>query len=238
MTDDGQLDPYKPAQIAVFGAKGSGKTELAFRIFDTYPFDRVAIDPNGDLTMPDDAVDLEIPIPARWPAEQLAKVQGDRAKRQTLYFMPDFHEPTYKDDMDRVLGMAYSHGRCCVLFDEVHEGAPANATPPHMRRDLRQGRHRDQTLILVTPRPMTIDPLVISNADRVYIFDLPSPADRKRVADNIGKPPATVDAGIAALGEFEYLRYIRATKELTHHDPLPADQVKHHTGASHPATKS
>lgn len=236
MADDGQLDPYKTVQVAVFGRKGSGKTELAFRIFDTYPFDRVAIDPNGDLKMPEDTVDLELPIPSRWPGEQVAKAQGDRAKRQTLYFVPDFHEATYRDDMDRVLGMAYSHGQCCVFFDEVHEGAPANGTPPHMRRDLRQGRHRKQTLIFATPRPMTIDPLVISNADRVYIFDLPSPADRKRVADNIGVTPATMDAGIAALGEFEYLRFIAATKELTHHDPLPADQLKHHTSGPRPAT--
>jgi hypothetical protein len=238
MADDGQLDPYKPAQIAVFGRKGSGKTELAFRIFDTYPFDRVAIDPNGDLKMPEDTVDLELPIPSRWPGEKVAQAQGDKAKRQTLYFMPDFHEATYRDDMDRVLGMAYSHGRCCVLFDEVHEGAPQNATPPHMRRQLRQGRHRKQTLIFATPRPMTIDPLVISNADRVYIFDLPSPADRKRVADNIGVTQSTIDAGIAGLGEYEYLRFIFATKELTHHDPLPADQLKHHTSGARPGAGS
>jgi hypothetical protein len=238
----GERDPYKPVQIGIFGRKGSGKTELAFRFFDTYPFDRLAIDPNGDLKMPDDAVELELPIPSSWPREKIAEAQkratGKESKRQTLYFVPDFGESTYRDDMDRALGMAYGHGRCCTFFDEVHEGAPANQTPPHMRRQLRQGRHRDQTLIFATPRPMTIDPLVISNSNVVYIFDLPGPQDRKRVADNIGVPPATIDAGIAGLGEYEYLRFDFATKELTHHDPLPADEIKHHTGAKRPGAGS
>jgi hypothetical protein len=230
----GTQDPYKAVQICVVGMKGSGKTELAYRLFDTYPFDRVAIDPNRDLKMPDDTVELDLPVPSRWPGEQVQRIQGEeRRKRQTLYFSPDFYEPTYREDMDRIMGMAYNHGRACVLFDEVHEGAPANQTPPHMRRSLRQGRHRKQTLILATPRPMTVDPLVISNADWVYAFTLPNPDDRKRVAKNIGWAERDFDAAMAELGPFEYLRYEHKAGggELVHLPPLPAEVLKHHNAS-------
>jgi hypothetical protein len=225
---DGKLDPHKPAQICVVGRKGSGKTELAYLLFDTYPFDRVAIDPNGDLKMPEDAVELEAPLPSRWPGEQVAQIRGDKAKRQTLYFVPDFHEPTYLDDMDRVMGMSFSHGRCCTFFDEAHEGMPANRTPPHARRKLRQGRHRENTDIYATPRPMTVDPLMICNADWVYVFDLPNPADRKRVAENTGLPPREMDEAVGQLGEYEYLRYDAARKDWAHLPALPPDRIRHH----------
>jgi hypothetical protein len=231
----GRLDAHRPVQIAIVGRKGSGKTELAYRLFDTYPFDRVAIDPNGDLKMPEDTVELEPPVPARWPRELVeearARTMSRAPKRQTLYFVPDFHESTYLDDMDRVLGMSYTHGRCCTFFDEAHEGMPAGRTPPHARRKLRQGRHRDNTDIYATPRPMTVDPLMISNADWVYVFDLPNPADRRRVAENIGWHPKDFDAAVGQLGEFEYLRYEARTKDLAHLPALPREAIKNHRSA-------
>ena len=55
---------------------------------------------------------------------------------------PRFHAPDYLEEMDRFVGMCFAHGRTCLFVDEVHEGAPADRTPPHMRRALRQGRHR------------------------------------------------------------------------------------------------
>lgn len=225
---DGTLDPRKAVQVALVGKRGSGKTELLYRLFDTYPYDRLAIDPNGDLKMPEGTVDLEPPIPARWPGQAFEQLHGERRKQQTLYFRPDFHEDGYREDMDRAIGMAYAHGRCAVLFDEVHEGAPANRTPPHMRRALRQGRHRELTELFATPRPLTVDPLVIANADVVYVFKLPNPHDRRRVADCIGWDPKDFDQAVSELGEYEYLRYESKTDDLAHYPALPASVIKHH----------
>jgi hypothetical protein len=228
----GQMDPHKAVQVGVFGMKGSGKSELLYRLFDTYPYDKVAIDPNADLKMPEGTFELEPPIPGRWPTQAIeearARTVGEKPKPQVLYFAPDFHEATYIEDMDAVVGMSYSHGRACLLFDEVHEGAPANRTPPHMRRTLRQGRHREQTNLLATPRPLTVDPLVISNADWVYVFMLPNPNDRKRVAENIGWDPKDFDAAVMGLGDYEYLRYEARTRDLAHFPALPLEVIKHH----------
>ena len=97
-----------------------------------------------------------------------------------------------------------------------------------MRRALRQGRHADLTLILATPRPLTVDPLVLSQADWVYIFKLRNPADRKRVAETIGWDPKDIDAAIADLAPFEYLRFDSAKDDLAHFPPLPANLIRHH----------
>jgi hypothetical protein len=236
---DGQLDPHKPAQIAVVGKKGSGKTELAYLIFDSYPFDRLLIDPNGDIIPPEDAVDIASPVPARWPGTWAERAAG-RRERQTLRYVPDFAAEDYAEEMDRALAMAYGHGRTCVLFDEFHEGAPAGRTPPHARRSLRQGRHHDLSLILATPRPLTVDPLMVAQADWVYVFKLPGPADRRRVAESIGWDPRAFDAAVFDLGPFEYLRYDAAADDLAHYPALPAHLIRHHRahrGAGRPAAR-
>lgn len=220
-------DPRKSVQIFVCGKKGWGKTELAYHLFDGYPFDRLAIDINGDLKMPEDTLFLEHPLPSRWPGDLYREHFGPK-KRQTLCFRPDAGDAEYRDDIDRAVGLAFAHGKTALLVEEAHEAAPQNQTPPHMRRALRHGRHRDLTLILDTPRPMTIDPLCISQADYVYSFKLSNPADRKRVADNIDWDPKDFDAAIAELKKHEFLRFDHAEDELAHYPPLPAHYIKHH----------
>lgn len=227
-----EMDPHRAVQISVVGKRHSGKSELAFLLFDSYPFDKVAVDPNGDLKMPLDAIRLEPPYPARWPNERIEQVReatGRPERFSTLYAVPDFHSPAYREEMDRLVGMAYGHRRTCLFFDEAHEGAPSNSTPPHMRRALRQGRHQELTTIFATPRPMTVDPLIIANSDWVYVFKLPNPHDRRRVAETIGWDPKSFDADVAELGPFEYLRYDSDHDDLAHMPALPADAIRHHT---------
>jgi hypothetical protein len=226
-------DPRKSTQIAIVGKRGSGKTEIGYSLFDSFPYDRVLIDPNGDIKIDPaaDVVDLEPPVPSRWPAERFRELQGDKKKPQTLRFVPQFNSDTYLEDMDRVAGLAFTHGRTCLFVDEAHELAPAGRVPPHMRRNLRQGRHNDLTMILATPRPLTVDPLVVANADWVYVFKLPNPNDRKRVAECIGYDPKAFDAAVHALGPFEYLRYDSEADDLAWFPALPPSEIVGHKAA-------
>jgi DNA helicase HerA-like ATPase len=229
----GELPAGKPQQIAVFGRKGSGKTELAYLLFESFPRDKVGIDPNGDIKFPDDVMDIgkgDEPIPHRWPGELIDKARPFERERKpvTLRYVPDFGAKNSLDQIDRVIGLALSHGGTMLLVDEAHEAVPVNKTPPHARRALRQGRHRRLSSIWVTPRPKTIDVLVISNADWVYIFDLPNPDDRKRVAENIGWDPKDFDAAVFGLSEFEYLRYDAVRKDLAHYPAIPEEHIKGH----------
>ena len=67
------MDPRKSVQIFISGKKGFGKTELADHLFDGFPSDRMAIDPNGDLKMPEDTLELEAPLPSRGPASSTGR---------------------------------------------------------------------------------------------------------------------------------------------------------------------
>ncbi len=223
----GELDAHRSTHIAVLGKKGTGKTELAFHVFETYPFDRIAVDPNADIVFGPDVEELPEPPPARWP-EWPAEALGRKPRRRTFRYVPDFGDPAYREDLDRVIGLAYGHPRTLLFVDEAHEAFPAGRVLPHARRALRQSRHRQLSMILATPRPLTVDPLVISQADWVYIFRLPNPNDRKRVAECIGWDPKAFDEAVFALGRFEYLRYDAGEEDLAHFPPLPAHVIRHH----------
>lgn len=220
-----QLDPDRSAFVAIVGKKGQGKSELARTMFESYPYDRLVIDPTGDIHLDGDVTKLAAPLPGKFPVD-------DEGKQVTARFVPDPGLATYRDDMDRAVGLAFYHPgrRCLCWIDEIGELSKANNTPPHLARALHQGRHRRLSLLMCGPRPINIDPLVLAQADQVYIFRLPNPADRKRVADVIGVEPGVLDDAVANLGNFEYLRFdAHATDpddELVHFPPLPLSRAR------------
>ncbi len=233
---DGNLDISRSPIITGVGKKRSGKSVMGLLWFQHYPGDRVVIDVAGDdgptPASEPDVVELHGTVddlPSSWPEMQR---RDDRP--MTLRYVPDMGSPTRLEDMDHVVGLAMAHGDCMILIHEVGRVAPANRTPPHMSRLLESNRHRNVSAVFLGPRPQGIDPLVLAQADLVYVFTLPNPNDRRRVAECIGWPPAEFDAAVHDLGEHEYLRYddnMPAPAEgepdlrLVHFEPLPADVV-------------
>jgi hypothetical protein len=72
------------------------------------------------------------------------------------------------------------------------------------------------------PRARDIDPLVLHQADWVYLFDLPHPYDRDAVAGTVGWKPAELAAALDELPPYGYLRWDVAAHELVEFPPLPA----------------
>lgn len=216
------VDPRKPTIATVLGKKGSGKSVLARRLWETYPFDRLAIDPHNDLHA-EDVKQLREPLPSRFPAPL---TDAGEPVRASFRYVPDMGSKTHQDDMDRAVGVAMNNrGRRTLLWlDEVGDLTSASYTPPWMRRALHTSRHRDLSMVMCGPRAIDINPLVLSQADRVYIFDLPSVRDRERVAGTIGYPAKDFDAAVHGLGKFEFLMW--DGDELVHFPPLP---VTHRT---------
>jgi hypothetical protein len=233
----GELDPNKAIIVACVGKKRSGKSQLARVLFDSFPGDRVVIDLSGDdgpfpdkersiFKMPD-------PTPVRWPEHLRAE-----GRPMTLYFRPDPGSATFIEDQDEVIGLTLRHGpdkRTAVLVHEMGILARSGEVKPHAKRLLHHNRHRNVTLIACAPRPITMDSLVISQSDLVYVFKLPNPNDRRRIAENIGWDPADFDAAVHDLGEHEYLRYDDSAPEpddgrpnlkLVHFPALPADVIR------------
>lgn len=207
----GELDVVRPLIIDCLGRKGSGKSVMARYLFDSYPYDRLVLDVAGDdgPTRADlvgqTVVELHgdcSSLPTKWPEHE----RKDR-ERLTLLYVPDMGSPTFIEDMDHVIGLGRSHPRTAILVHEMGILASSNRTPPHTRRLLQTSRHTQTTLIACAPRPLTMDPLVIAQADLVFCFEMPNPDDQKRVADTIGWPREDFVDGMNQLGEHEYLRY-------------------------------
>ncbi len=233
---NGQLDPGRPVHIACVGKKGTGKSELAGVTFDSYPHDRMVIDVTGDVgPIPVGDPDRETyhewhgaDVPARWRRD----LQG---RRQTVRYVPDPASPSYRADLDRAMGLAYQHGKCMVWVDEGGEVAPVAQVGPHARQGLHQGRHQELSQLWCMPRPKGVDVLVLAQADLVYVFWVPNPDDRKRIADTIGWPPDEFDAAVLGLAEHEYLRFDalapapgpgQADMRLVHFPALPAEVIE------------
>lgn len=235
--EDGSLDPARGIIATCFGKKRSGKSVMGRLLFAGYPHDRVVISAShddGPFVDPEHDVfelkgDVET-LPELWP-EDLRR----EGRRMTLRYEPDTGSPTALEDVDAVLGMVRRHGHCAVLIHEVALVAPSGRVPAHMRRLLNTNRHDAVTMILCGPRPVTVDPLVIAQSDLVYVFELPVPADRQRVAETVGWKPAEFDEAVEELGPHEYLRFDanmpkpaegREDMRLVLCPALPADVVK------------
>lgn len=255
--EKGRLNPHAAAIVAIFGRKGSGKSVLACAFGRVWPYDMVVIDVAGD-DGPDPRPrerpgthDVHVirgtvdELPKRWP-EHLRT--GKRP--MILRYVPDAGSPTELEDMDAMTGLAYAHSSkdrpAMLLVHEIGRVAPAGRTPPHMRRVLNHSRHQGLTLVACGPRTLTVDPLIISQADLVYVFELHQPGDRRRIAENIGWDPSDFDASVHDLGRFEHLRHdAREPKpehpddedwRLIHLEPLPEDEVKAALEWAHPPT--
>lgn len=183
------IDPQQNQIIAFFGRKGSGKSAAAREHFRHWPAtDRLIIDINGDADPGDDLEQIML----RGPLVQLPPRRDPRVPE--LYrWIADPKSPSFHEDVDKAIGAAlFPRERKVLLWiDEAGEAFPANRTGPNGRLFLHQSRHFDVSGLLCGPRPKGLDPLAYAQADRVVMFDVPSPLDRQRLAETIGIP-ATV----------------------------------------------
>lgn len=221
------IDPNANQLITIIGKKHSGKSVAARTLFRAWPgADRLILDITGDA---DPGADLE-PISLPKDAAHLPKYDQDKGP-QVYRWIPDTGSPTYRDDVDRAIGMGlFPKDRHVVIWaDEDGEIFPVNLVGPHGRTALHQGRHHNLSMILCGPRAIGIDPLCIAQADRVLIYDTPHPADRERIAQNIGIRPAVLSQELDATrkgkggrgGKYWYLMYVSEEDQLYRCPPLP-----------------
>ena len=223
------LDPARPLIASAWGRKGSGKSVFNRRLYASWPFDKLAIDVNGDAAPGPDADRVSVPLPSKFPTG--VPTLGERRKPRNLHYRADPGSPTYADDLDRAVGMALfpqAH-RTMVWCGEVGEMMPNGRAGPHMRRLLQQNRHYAISALFDGPRPVFVDPLVLAQSDLVACYQLPNPDDRKRIADSIGYPPQRFHAECEETwrrGKFWFLLWVQAHHQLYRCAPLPVDEVE------------
>lgn len=232
--ESGRPDPRRSYFHLITGIKGSGKTEYAWYVFDSYPFDRLVLDVTHDVTellntrgVPHRQITA--PIPGAWP-EWMRDPEHDRTPamphgRLTLVFKPDMGAPEARDDLDRCVGLCLrggGPGKATLCWaDEIGEVCRANHTGPGMRRALHHGRHDDLSLLMCGPRPKDIDTLCAGQADKVVTFRTLNRYDREAIADNIGQDRGEFSRLNAGLREYEHTVWTRASGQIEVYGPLP-----------------
>lgn len=213
-----QIDPRKPTIVTVLGRKGSGKSILAAGYWDSYPYDELCIDVTKDAIVgPGCTFVSELP-------DKFPEPDRDHGRTRTkLVWQADPGSATYDDDLDRAVSLALNRGRALLWIDE--RGEFTVRPGPGMRRALNQSRHYGLSILSCGPRAVNIDPLLISQADYLFIFQLPGIHDRRRIAETIGVPESDLSAAIFALGPHEYLRWDQSNREMIQFPPLPAEYV-------------
>lgn len=224
-----KIDPSKPSIISSWGRKGSGKSTFNRRLYESWAWDKLCIDVNGDADPGPDAERITLPLPAKFPARDAPMVGLERPGPQNLHFRADPGSATYNDDLDRAVGLALfpQSQRALVWCGEIGEFMPAaSSTKPHMRRLLMQNRHYGVTALFDGPRPVNVNPLVIGQSDLVSIYHLPNPADRERIAKTIGYPAVRFHEECEETfrrGKYWFLLWVADAHKLYRCPPLPVD---------------
>jgi hypothetical protein len=221
-----ELDPERPTIISAWGRKGSGKSTFNRRTFRSFPGDRLAIDVNGNADPGPDAEDVPTPIPTRYP--EPAPGLGERRRARNFYFRAHPGSATYRDDLDRVVGMALypQRHRTCLWAGEVGELTPHGRSGPHMRTLLMQNRHYNVTALFDGPRPAHVDPLIYGQSDLIAVYHLPNPDDRDKLAKGMGYPAARFHRECEETfrrGKYWFLLWHAEEHQLWRMAPLPAD---------------
>ena len=230
------VDPTKNQLILCVGRKGSGKSQWAREAFRHWPgVDRLVIDPTGDA---DPGSPRRASQPSNW-ADDLGTVKltslptampprrvvDGRPVPGVYRWVVDPLSPTVKEDRDRAvaLGLFPKDRRTLLWIDEATKVLPAGATGPYGNLLLEQSRHFHCSALICCPRPLTIDPLCLAQADRVIMFDVPGSADRKRLSETLAWPHGQL---VTLLDEvrklpFHYLMYMASEHRMYLCPPIP-----------------
>lgn len=230
------LDPTKNQLILCVGRKNSGKSEWARQAFRYWPgVDKFVIDPSGDA----DPGEPRRPDQPSWYTDDLntqkittlpdqmpprRRVEGQEIPGVYRWTVNPL-SPTVKEDRDRAikLGLFPKANRSLLWVDEASKIFPAAATGPYGNLLLEQSRHYHCSALFCCPRPMNIDTLVLAQADRVIMFDVPGTADRKRLSETLAWPHGDL---VSLLNEiralpYHYLMYVASEHQMYVCPPIP-----------------
>jgi hypothetical protein len=186
------IDADEDLMFYFVGRKNSGKSQAAREHFRWWPgIDKLIIDVNHDVD-PGDDLDVQW-LPADPPLS--LPERRDRDVPEVFQWSPDPARGSFRDDCDRALGLGLhpKDRRVLKWVDEAGKVFQVHRSGPNATTLANQNRHYGVPMLNCGPRALDVETLILSQSDRIFMFDVPSPRDRQRLADNMGIRPAELD---------------------------------------------
>jgi len=116
-------------------------------------------------------------------------------------------------DFEDFCTLAYAAAESTIVVEELADVTSPSFAPPAWRKLNTRGRHHQGlTLYWCSQSPAFVDKSSLGNATHMHIGYLGEPRHRQAAAAHMGCRPEDIDA----LKQFEYMEYVKATKELSH----------------------
>lgn len=126
---------------------------------------------------------------------------------QRLYASPDLFT------FDYLCGLVLAHGQLTLIIDEVDNFTTSQYLPMYFRRIVKYGRHRQIGLIAAARRPMEMNKLIRSQANRFVVFPMGG-EDAKDLEEYIGSSWKDVLNLSSSNEGSQYIEYIFSEKRL------------------------
>ncbi len=150
------------------------------------------------------------------------KIPWDEA--WNLRYVPDI-DANLEEQINILYINIFQHGACWTWLDEANEVSTAHRTAFGLRKVLLQGRKAFVGHVSCTPRPADISKSIVTQAQYLITFPLVDFDDRIRMARYLGMETLEFDEAIGALGEYQYLFYDVANRDLYRVPAIPTELV-------------
>lgn len=109
--------------------------------------------------------------------------------------------------------IAYSAAQSVIVVEELADVTSPSFAPPAWRKLNTRGRHHQGlTIYWCSQSPAFVDKASMGNATHLHVGYLGEPRHRQAAAAHMGCRAEDIDA----LKQFDYIEYVKATKERTH----------------------
>lgn len=109
-----------------------------------------------------------------------------------------------KKEIDDLARLVFALGNMTFVVEEIDSICTAYDLPESFSRIIARGRHRNITLIGVTPAPFGIHRDLTRQAKEIYVFNTKEPRDRDYLRNLLGQE---IESKLDALGQYEYVKW-------------------------------
>ena len=165
------IDIRQDDRVAIIGKTGSGKTEIAKKLLELFPY-TIVLDNKG--TFGNNRQTKQFTLPG-WALVRRFELLGEAGKKYPrIVYRPEpeleANRSDFFDVMDSFYWWIYNRENCIVYTDEATSVCSSNTILPGHNACLKRGRELDIGCWNSTQDPVGVNNALFSQADHFFLF--------------------------------------------------------------------